>query len=133
MICSIIVYPRFVVRRHSLRLMVLAVGLGGCGGVSDRGPSPPARAEAVRPALGHDADRGVEKGDTPKEGNTPKTDGTPTSTPVVDKKLLGEKAGQLWEANGLKMKFAWCPAGRFVMGSPKEEDGRQEDEEQVLV
>ena len=30
--------------------------------------------------------------------------------------------------NSLGMKFVWIPPGKFVMGSPKEEEGRQKDE-----
>jgi formylglycine-generating enzyme required for sulfatase activity len=45
----------------------------------------------------------------------------------------GTKAGQVREDNGLAMKLVWCPPGTFKMGSPKEEDGRGEDETQVDV
>ena len=34
-------------------------------------------------------------------------------------KFAGAKPGQEWSGNGLKMKFCWCPADKFVMGSPK--------------
>ncbi len=43
------------------------------------------------------------------------------------------KAGERWDGNSLKMAFRWCPAGRFTMGSPKSEPGREEDEDQVSV
>jgi formylglycine-generating enzyme required for sulfatase activity len=49
--------------------------------------------------------------------------------------LLGEKAGDVRDGNGLKMKLVWCPAGEFAMGSPKSEAGRSPagNENQVQV
>jgi len=47
--------------------------------------------------------------------------------------FAGTKAGQAWSGNGLTMKFCWCPAGRFTMGSPKNEKYRDDDEDQVSV
>src|SRR5262245_65164824 len=47
--------------------------------------------------------------------------------------FAGTKAGQEWSDNGLKMKFCWCPAGKFTMGSPKDEKDRGADEDQVSV
>jgi formylglycine-generating enzyme required for sulfatase activity len=47
--------------------------------------------------------------------------------------LAGTKAGQVRDDNGLKMKLVWCPAGDFMMGSPKEEKGRADFEAQVQV
>jgi formylglycine-generating enzyme required for sulfatase activity len=38
------------------------------------------------------------------------------------------QAGKVF-TNFLGMKFAWCPPGSFLMGSPPEEEGRSEDEE----
>ncbi len=38
--------------------------------------------------------------------------------------FAGVKPGQTWGDNGPKMGFAWCPAGRFRMGSPVGEPGR---------
>jgi formylglycine-generating enzyme required for sulfatase activity len=52
-------------------------------------------------------------------------------------KLAGNRAGEEREfeiAPGVKIKFCWCPAGEFMMGSPKSEQGRDDrDEEQVKV
>jgi formylglycine-generating enzyme required for sulfatase activity len=47
--------------------------------------------------------------------------------------LEGTKAGELREDNGLKMKFRWCPPGRFRMGSPPGEPDRQDNEGPVEV
>ncbi len=33
----------------------------------------------------------------------------------------------------MKMKFVWCPPGKFTMGSPESELGRGSDEDQVNV
>jgi serine/threonine-protein kinase len=47
--------------------------------------------------------------------------------------LLGKNAGQEWDGNDLGMKFCWCPAGEFLMGSADNEPGHQDDENQVKV
>ena len=49
------------------------------------------------------------------------------------KKFAGTKAGQEWGSNGLKMKFCWCPPGKFMMGSPQDEKKNAGDEHQVKV
>jgi sulfatase modifying factor 1 len=36
----------------------------------------------------------------------------------------GTAAGDVWDGNGIKMEFCWCPPGTFLMGSPKEEPDR---------
>jgi len=51
------------------------------------------------------------------------------SAPSVE----GTKAGQVRRENGLKTKLIWCPPGKFRMGSPKDETGRNSDENQVQV
>ncbi len=43
----------------------------------------------------------------------------------------GSKAGEERTAVGLKL--CWCPAGTFLMGSPRGEPGHRADEEQVKV
>lgn len=52
-------------------------------------------------------------------------------------KFNGSRAGEEREfelAPGVRMKFCWCPAGEFVMGSPKSEEGRDSrDEDQARV
>jgi formylglycine-generating enzyme required for sulfatase activity len=47
----------------------------------------------------------------------------------------GAKAGELLEltVKGVAMRFRWCPAGRFQMGSPASEEGRYSDEDAVSV
>ncbi len=44
--------------------------------------------------------------------------------------MKGERAGQQ-HANGIGMVQCWCPAGRFLMGSPEDEPGRSPDEKQM--
>jgi formylglycine-generating enzyme required for sulfatase activity len=56
----------------------------------------------------------------------------PQTVPKTDK-FAGSKAGEEWSDNGLKMKFCWCPSGRFTMGSPRDEKDRQDPEDQVQV
>ena len=48
-------------------------------------------------------------------------------------RLAGTKAGEERLFSELQMKFCWCPAGKFTMGSPVDEAGRREDEDQVNV
>lgn len=45
----------------------------------------------------------------------------------------GSTTGESWSDNRLKLEFLWCEPGKFVMGSPKDEPGRSEDEDQVDV
>src|SRR5205807_5500479 len=58
--------------------------------------------------------------------------GTPgietTSTPPA---FTGSRAGD--EREVARIKLCWCPAGRFLMGSPPEEPERRPDEAQVEV
>src|SRR5439155_1172865 len=70
--------------------------------------------------------------------SVPKTGTTSPATPKASKmrttdKLAVTQAGQEWDDNSLKMKFCWCPAGRFTMGSPKDEKDRGFNEDQVSV
>ena len=43
------------------------------------------------------------------------------------------KAGEERAFGALKMKFCWCPAGMFTMGSPVDKDGRRANEGPVDV
>ena len=45
----------------------------------------------------------------------------------------GTKAGDIRDNNGLKMVLCWCRPGSFMMGSPKTEIDRGQNENQVLV
>jgi hypothetical protein len=45
--------------------------------------------------------------------------------------FLGSKAGDESEVAGIRL--CWCPAGRFLMGSPPSEPDRRPDEEQAEV
>lgn len=47
--------------------------------------------------------------------------------------FAGVSAGQEWSGNGLGMKFCWCPAGSFAMGSVPNERGRGNREDQAEV
>ena len=56
------------------------------------------------------------------------TDTTPFAAPSpFDGKQAGEIRGLL------DIKFCWCPAGRFIMGSPRSEVERRPGEDQVQV
>lgn len=52
---------------------------------------------------------------------------------VSSKSLVGNRAGEVRDDNGLKMKLVWCPPGIFTMGSPESEVDRNDDEDQVQV
>lgn len=58
-------------------------------------------------------------------------DGPPSK--AASTSFRGTKAGQVRSDNGLKMKLVWCPPGKFTMGSPKDEKGRFDNEDQVQV
>jgi formylglycine-generating enzyme required for sulfatase activity len=51
----------------------------------------------------------------------------------ASKTMLGTHAGQTRDDNGLKTKLVWCPPGEFTMGSPKNEEDRSFDENEVQV
>ena len=53
--------------------------------------------------------------------------------PASGDKFAGTRSGEEWDGNGLKMKFCWCPAGKFTMGSPESEKDRGFGENQVEV
>jgi formylglycine-generating enzyme required for sulfatase activity len=55
-----------------------------------------------------------------------------SQTPAADS-MIGEKPGEVRDANGLKMKLVWCPSGEFTMGSPESETSRRDNEDQVKV
>jgi formylglycine-generating enzyme required for sulfatase activity len=62
----------------------------------------------------------------------------PTTPQPADAKNMqtlieGKKTGEERYDNELKMKFAWCPPGKFVMGSPPGEPERFDTEDQVDV
>jgi len=42
---------------------------------------------------------------------------------VMDPKYVGTQAGQERDDNGLKMKFCWCPPGKFEMSVPSDVPG----------
>src|ERR1017187_405109 len=43
---------------------------------------------------------------------------------VPDRKPFGETQPSMKFTNSIGMKFVWIPSGSFMMGSPKEEEGR---------
>jgi sulfatase modifying factor 1 len=56
------------------------------------------------------------------------TDTTPYASPSP---FDGKAAGETREIQGIKL--CWCPAGRFLMGSPRSEEARRPGEDQVQV
>jgi formylglycine-generating enzyme required for sulfatase activity len=47
--------------------------------------------------------------------------------------FAGQRPGQLREDNGAGLRLRWCPPGEFIMGSPLDEPGRDDDEDQHPV
>ncbi len=80
----------------------------------------------VRPAPILPTDRPV--------ANTEPSRATPdVSKPAMDRvgtiiPLEATRPGQERDDNGLKMAFCWCPPGTFLMGSPKDDPQRDDDE-----
>jgi sulfatase modifying factor 1 len=64
---------------------------------------------------------------TPTPTPTPGTSGQP------DGELEGKQAGEVRSFTDLGVKFCWCPAGSFTMGSPASEERRLDNEAQVPV
>ncbi len=68
--------------------------------------------------------------------DTVETASVDTSSATAYAKLRGNLAGEEREfeiAPGVKMKFSWCPAGEFMMGSSPSEIGRETREDQAKV
>jgi formylglycine-generating enzyme required for sulfatase activity len=61
----------------------------------------------------------------------PTTKGLQTSDSLPLYSFLGSKGGDEREVAGVRL--CWCPAGRFLMGSPPEELERRPGEDQVVV
>lgn len=59
----------------------------------------------------------------------------PTTPDTITEFGFGENPdpGQEWKENGPEIVFLWCPPGEFRMGSPDEEPGAYDNEEQVNV
>lgn len=74
-------------------------------------------------------------GNDSTEDELSKGDGSPVAAKksTTAKSLTGQRAGEEWKANGLKMPFRWCPAGSFYMGSPKTARIHYDDETLVNV
>ena len=75
---------------------------------------------------------------TPPSDEVPSDDGVRIELPdeSVSKSqstFNGSRAGQEFDGKGLKMTLCWCPSGSFKMGSPPDERGRHDDEDQVQV
>ena len=67
----------------------------------------------------------------------PRTTPEPPPTPVWNADDLGwavdGSEAVLTLPDGVEMEFVWCPPGTFMMGSPEDEESRQDDETQHEV
>jgi formylglycine-generating enzyme required for sulfatase activity len=57
--------------------------------------------------------------------------GTRPPTIVVEGRTAGERL--VVKTSGIDLPVRWCPPGTFMMGSPKDEEGRDDNEDQVQV
>jgi formylglycine-generating enzyme required for sulfatase activity len=55
----------------------------------------------------------------------------PSTSGIAAGKVAGERL--VVKTGGIDLPLRWCPAGSFTMGSPKDEEGRSDDEDQVSV
>src|SRR5436190_15093659 len=63
--------------------------------------------------------------------SSPTVDSVPHTPPQAADPFFGEKSGDYREIAG--MKFCWCPPGRFIMGSSRNEPERRPGENQTAV
>ena len=49
----------------------------------------------------------------------------PQEVPKTSEPIVGNTPGQERDDNAMKMKFCWCPPGKFMMGSPEGELNRE--------
>ena len=90
-------------------ILLLAFLICGCTSPSSSdGTSPPPAADPDAP---------------------PAIPGDKPSHVEADPTFRGSKAGQEWSGNDLEIKFCWCPAGKFMMGSPEDEAERFDHEQ----
>lgn len=95
--------------------------------------SSPAEVPKVTPLAEREPDKAATGG---SEGPGSRASGlreSPSKPPVTPRPDVGARPGEERDDNGLKMKFCWCPAGSFRMGSPLDEPERQSDEGPVNV
>jgi sulfatase modifying factor 1 len=69
---------------------------------------------------------------TPPSDSPGVSSDSPSSGSVLDQGAVG-KAIQVKLPGDVVMKFGYCPAGSFMMGSPASEEDRSDDEDQVQV
>ncbi|MBX9677539.1 MAG: SUMF1/EgtB/PvdO family nonheme iron enzyme [Gemmataceae bacterium] len=90
-------------------------------------------AEAKWRSQPHVEDAEARPESTPKPKESGVTDNTaPTTTKATAPPIEGI-APSTHYTNGVGMKFVWIPPGSFLMGSPKEEELRSDDETQHKV
>ena len=71
----------------------------------------------------------VKLGDKSIAATKPDSDKKMLADSAGNSKLKTRSAGEVQEFTDLKIKFCYCPPGKFLMGSPRDEVGRGEDED----
>jgi formylglycine-generating enzyme required for sulfatase activity len=67
----------------------------------------------------------------PKPIPSPTTPTPPPLSGIAAGKVAGERL--VVKTGGIDLPLRWCPAGTFTMGSPQDEEGRSDAEDQVSV
>jgi formylglycine-generating enzyme required for sulfatase activity/tRNA A-37 threonylcarbamoyl transferase component Bud32 len=122
---------RCVARKIERRPKDFAAVLAGLGAIQEQSPetvtTPPVGAPASSPAATLAAAAPVRPATPPKTAEARK-DAHAAS-------WEGSKAGDLkvGRVNDQDLRLRWCPPGSFKMGSPKNEQGRRSNEDQVDV
>ena len=119
-------------RQRQVPILAGAMPYTVLGRIESRAPAPTASVRlAPVPLESMTLPKASGKRPTPEMTNRLER---PSSPPGLAKGLEGGRAGEVREFGGdLKIKFCWCPPGRFEMGSPLSEIGRGNDESQVNV
>lgn len=104
--------------------VLIFVTIAGCGRSSS--PTNLAAGRAQSAAADRNEQNSVTREPVAFESIPLSSDSTYPSIPVGE----GVEEGQIREMTALKIKFCWCPAGSFLMGSPNESRGHLINEAQ---
>ena len=110
--------------RRMMVTMLILVEIAGCGSRSGNGGPQLGSGSATTPA--DPLQKPVIPEPVPFDSIALSTDTTYTSRLVSD----GNQPGEIRESTALRIKFCWCPAGGFLMGSRDDVPGHLNNEAQ---